>query len=81
VNSRLYSYSLPDLKLTGSISTGQHPHWMTITPDGKTIYVANSGEDTVSAIDVASRKEVSRIKVGHQPKRNLVVLLPSTNWD
>lgn len=81
VNSRLYAYSLPDLKLTGDIPTGRHPHWLTFTPDGKTIYVANAGANTVSAIDVASRKEVARIQVGQIPKRNLAVVLPLTNWD
>lgn len=81
VNSRLYAYSLPDLKLVANLPTGTHPHWLTLTPDGKMIYVANAGANTVSAIDVASRKEVARIKVGQVPKRNLAVVLPSTNWD
>ena len=81
VNSHLYGYSLPDLKLLATIPTGRHPHWLTLTPDGKMIYVANAGANTVSAISVETRKEVARIKVGQVPKRNLAVLLPSTNWE
>ena len=81
VNSHLYAYSLPELKLMGGVPTDRHPHRLTFTPDGKRIYVANAGANTVSAIDVASRKEVARIKVGQVPKRNLAVVLPSTNWE
>ena len=81
VNSHLYAYSLPDLKPVGDLTTGRHPHWLTFTPDGTMIYVANSGENTVSAIHAASRKEVARIKVGQIPKRNLAVVLPFTDWD
>ena len=81
VNSHLYAYSLPDLKLQEVIPTGNHPHWLTLTPDGKMIYVANAQANTVSAIDALTRKEVARIKVGQIPKRNLAVVLPSTDWE
>src|SRR5262249_5729326 len=42
LNSALYAYSLPDLKLLGSADVGRAPDWGTLTPDGKSAYVANS---------------------------------------
>jgi len=76
LNSCLYMYSLPDLKLMGSADVGMAPDWVTLTPDGKRAYVANAGANSVSVIDIASRKEVTRIPVGQVPKRNITAVLP-----
>jgi YVTN family beta-propeller protein len=76
LNSALYMYSLPDLKLMGSADVGMAPDWVTLTPDGKRAYVANAGANSVSVIDIASRKEITRIPVGQVPKRNITAVLP-----
>jgi YVTN family beta-propeller protein len=76
LNSAIYSYSLPDLKLLGSADVGHSPDWVTLTPDGKTAYVANAGSNSVSVIDIQSMKEVTRIPVGQAPKRNITAVLP-----
>jgi YVTN family beta-propeller protein len=76
LNSALYSYSLPDLKLLGAADVGRAPDWVTLTPDGKSAYVANAGSNSVSVIDIKSMKEVVRIPVGQVPKRNITALLP-----
>lgn len=76
IASGVFEYSLPDIKLLGYVKTDKVPDWVTFTPDGKTIYVANSGVDMVSAVDVASRKEVAKIPVGEVPKRNGTVVVP-----
>ncbi len=76
LNNAVYVYSLPDLKLIGSVPVGRGPDWLSFTPDGKRCYVSNAGEDSVSAIDVASRKELARIPVGKVPKRIIAVELP-----
>jgi YVTN family beta-propeller protein len=55
---------------------GKGPDWLTFTPDGARCYVSNAGADSVSAIDVASRKELIRIPVGKVPKRIIAVALP-----
>jgi YVTN family beta-propeller protein len=55
---------------------GEVPDWLVFTPDGSRVYVANAGSNTVSAIDAATRKEVTRIPVGEVPKRNGSVTLP-----
>ena len=74
LNSSLYMYSLPDLKLAGAADVGVAPDWVTLTPDGKRAYVANAGQNSVSVIDIASKKEVTRIPVGEVPKRNITAV-------
>jgi len=76
LNSAVYLYSLPDLKLLGSVDVGKAPDWVTLTPDGKTAYVANAQSNSVSVIDLKAMKEVTRIPVGQVPKRNITALLP-----
>ena len=76
LNNYLYSYSLPDLKLLGSAElTGKGAGWVTLTPDGKTAYVANPVTNDVSVVDVATMKETTKVKVGFVPKRNATVRL------
>jgi YVTN family beta-propeller protein len=76
----VFEYSLPDLKLIGHAElpqvhplghapTGSVPEWITFTPDGKVLYVSNSGAASVSAIDMATLKTVALIPVGEVPKR------------
>lgn len=75
LNSAIYSYSLPDLKLLGSAEVGHAPDWVTLTPDSKTAYVANAQSNSVSVIDIKTMKEVTRIAVGQVPKRNITAVL------
>lgn len=76
LNSSIYTYSLPDLKLLGSAEVGKSPDWVTLTPDGKRAYVACAASNFVSVVDLKSMKEVTRIKVGEVPKRNITAVLP-----
>ena len=76
MNSRVYFVSLPDLKIIGETKVGHHPDWITLTPDGKRAYVANAGSNSVSVVDVATRKEITQIPVGQVPKRNITAVLP-----
>ena len=76
LNNYLYSYSLPDLKVIGAAELGgKGAGWVTLTPDGKTAYVANPVTNDVSVVDVKTMKEVTRIPVGFVPKRNTTALL------
>src|SRR5204863_5183406 len=63
-NARVYTYSLPDLKLLGHEDLGGRPDWVTFTPDSKTGYIATEQTASVIAVDVASRQKVSTIAVG-----------------
>jgi len=76
INSVVYIYSLPDLKLTGQIPVGHSPNWITLTPDGKYAYVSLAGANSVSVIDIKAAKQVTEIKTGGQvPKRNATIVM------
>lgn len=76
LNSAVYKYSLPDLKLVGQTDiNGIDPNWVTLTPDGKMAYVAIAGSNWVAAIDVASMKQMAKIPVGYVPKRNATIVM------
>lgn len=75
LNSAVYMYSLPDLTLLGSVDVGRSPDWVTLTPDGRTAYVANAGSNDVSVVDIHARKEITRIPVGQVPKRNITAMM------
>jgi YVTN family beta-propeller protein len=75
VYSTMYAYSLPDLKPKGTVNVGQHPEWVTLTPDGKVAYVAAAGDNSVTAVDTATLKVIARIPVGQVPKRNGTALV------
>ncbi len=75
VYSQLYAYSLPDLKPIGTVNVGQHPEWVTFSPDGKQIYVAAAGDNAVTVVNTATLKVITRIPVGQVPKRNGTAML------
>ena len=72
---QLYAYELPSLKPIGSVHVGQHPEWVTFSPDGRFVYSAVAGDNAVSVVDTATLKEIARIPVGQVPKRNGTALL------
>lgn len=74
-NARAYAYALPDLTLLGRVDLGGRPDWVTFTPDSRQLYIATENTDTVVVIDVAARKEITRVKVGSAPKRNITVTM------
>jgi YVTN family beta-propeller protein len=45
----------------GTLITGAEPWNVVASPDGKRVYVANSGQDTISVLDVATRKLVGDV--------------------
>jgi YVTN family beta-propeller protein len=70
VNGYAYVYNLSDLKEVGRVFVGQHPEWVTLTPDGKFMYVAAAGDNAVTVVDTKAIKVVTHIPVGQVPKRN-----------
>jgi YVTN family beta-propeller protein len=54
-------------KQVALVPAGQGPHGITITPDGKKVYVSNRGGDTLTVIDTATRKVINNIPVGKGP--------------
>jgi YVTN family beta-propeller protein len=77
LNSTLYAYSVPDLKLLGGVALGgKGAGWLVITPDDKTAYVANEHTNNVSVVDIKALKEIALIPVGFAPARNAAWMAP-----
>jgi YVTN family beta-propeller protein len=76
LDSRIYGWSLPDLKYIGAVEVGPSANWMTPTPDSKYMYVAVSGSDHTLAVDLRKLEIVARIKTGARPARISTVILP-----
>jgi YVTN family beta-propeller protein len=74
-NARVYAYSLPDLKLLGAVDLGGRPDWITFTPDSRQVYISTENTNSTVVVDVAARKEITRVKVGASPKRNITVVM------
>ena len=78
LNNALYSYSLPDLKPSGTAYlSGKGAAWITLTPDGKRAYVADPVGNMTIVVDVPTMKEVAKIPVGQVPKRNHTMVVAS----
>lgn len=46
------------------IAVGRNPRGLALSPDGKTLYVSNRMEDSISLIDTASEKVISTFSLG-----------------
>jgi YVTN family beta-propeller protein len=79
-SNAIFQYALPALELLGytelphvypqgSKPTGSVPEWITFTPDSNFLYLSNSADRSVSAIDTHSRRVVAIIPAGEVPKR------------
>ncbi|MGH9256448.1 MAG: YncE family protein [Vicinamibacterales bacterium] len=78
LNNALYSYSLPDVKLSGTaLLSGKGCAWVTVTPDGKRAYAADPVGNVTLVVDIPTMKEVARIPVGQVPKRNHTMVIPA----
>jgi YVTN family beta-propeller protein len=77
LDSRIYGWTLPDLKYIGAVEVGPSANWMTPTPDSKYMYVAISGADYTVAVDLQKRAVVAKIKTGARPARNATAILPA----
>jgi YVTN family beta-propeller protein len=75
VYSHAYVFSLPDLAPIGTVFVGQHPEWVTFTPDGRFAYIGAAGDNMTYAVDTRTLKEVARIPVGQVPKRIATAVL------
>jgi YVTN family beta-propeller protein len=76
LDSRIYGWTLPDLKYIGEVVVGPTANWMTSTPDSRYMYVAVSGSDHTLAVDLKTREIVAKIKTGARPARIGTAILP-----
>lgn len=75
------SVSLFDFKsgdLVETVSTGKECEGVGIAPDGKTVWAGNRAEDTISVIDVTTRKVIKKIESKGFPYR--VQFTPNGKW-
>lgn len=87
-NNAVYEYSLADLSLIGKVDLPGEKiagravplsavaNWVTFTPDGRALYISNSGIRSVSVVDTAAMKVIKVIPVGEVPKRNNTLVIP-----
>ena len=78
LDSRIYGWTLPDLKYIGAVEVGPSANWMTPTPDSKFMYVAVSGSDHTLAVDLRKLAIVAKIKTGARPARISTAILPAS---
>ncbi len=76
LDSRIYGWTLPDLKYIGAVEVGPTANWMTPTPDSRFMYVGVSGSDHTLAVDLQKREIVAKIKTGARPARISTAILP-----
>lgn len=65
-------------KQIATIPMGGRVYWLTFSPDGKMAYVSVRSRNETAVVDTESKKIVARIPAGKEPKRLLVVTLPSS---
>jgi YVTN family beta-propeller protein len=57
----------PQGKTAATIKVGSQPKGVAVSSDGKRAYVVNSGENSVSVIDLGSGTEITKVAVGESP--------------
>ena len=72
----------------GDVKVGTHPHEIALTPDRKTLYVADNGvmwmtetgpgDNTVSIVDIASMKRTATINLGQFRRPHGITFDPSS---
>ncbi|MEV0227280.1 YncE family protein [Streptomyces sp. NPDC050704] len=53
----------------GPLVTASKPYWATVSGDGKSCVISESGSDQVTAIDFATGKKTASVAVGDHPQR------------
>lgn len=63
----LRAASLPRPTVAGTIKVGAEPEGVVVSPDGRTVYVANQNSRILSVVDAATRK-VTDVKLRNTPR-------------
>jgi YVTN family beta-propeller protein len=53
--------------VVATVTVGNSPHGVAVTPDNTHVYVTNDGSDTVSVIDTSTNTVVATVTVGDEP--------------
>ena len=57
----------PQGRVAATIKVGSQPKGVAVSSDGKIAYVVNSGENSVSVIDLGNGAEITKVSVGESP--------------
>ena len=60
-------YATDDLREQGQITVGENPNELLLSKDGKILYVANAGTNSVSVIDISTRKIIETLQTALYP--------------
>ncbi|MFF0160849.1 YncE family protein [Streptomyces sp. NPDC005263] len=63
----------------GPLVTASKPYWATVSGDGKSCVISESGADQVTAIDFATGQKVLSVPVGDHPQRVRLAHVPA-DW-
>lgn len=53
--------------VVAKVPVGMHPAHVVVASDGRTAYITNSGDNTVSVVDTAARRVIGTVTVGASP--------------
>ena len=54
-----------------SVRVGRRPAWLTMTPDGTSLYVSLAGENATAVVDTATMAAVAKVSTGRGPGRSV----------
>ena len=63
----------------GPLVTASKPYWATVSGDGKSCVISESGTDQVTAISFATGEKIASVPVGDHPQRVRLAHIPA-NW-
>jgi YVTN family beta-propeller protein len=63
----------------GPLVTASKPYWATVSGDGKSCVISESGSDRVTSIDFATGKKTASVEVGDHPQRVRLAEVPA-DW-
>ena len=64
---KLVVYNTLSQKITNSINTGTHPNDLILSKNGKTIYIANGEDNSVSVVDIKNKKVIETLNCALYP--------------
>lgn len=77
--NRVEVFDIRQKKLLSPVKVGQLPHAMALSPDGGTLYVGNTGGETISIVDLDKMQAVGRVRFPPLPLFANLPLATPTN--